>query len=483
MTTATAERADGSKVGFVDRDPFRGYRKDVYFTEDGRHVLAFFRGPLDEAEAGRLGRLAGPCREEVLGGGGGADDLFRWPEALVRHGGRTGLMVPAYGRRFRFDPATPLAGAEKAAKWFASALSFNRFVPPRDKGVLPGHLESCLNLARAVSRLHAAGLAHSSLDHFSCLVDPATGGACLVGLDNLVVPGFAPPPVKGVPGFMAPELMDGPGGQAPGPENDRHALAVLIYLLLLHRHPLRGRKVHSRDPAVQEALELGREALFIEHPVDGSNRPEAVGLGADRLPWADTRRMPLGVMGPHLKELFERAFVGGLRDPGLRPAAADWEAALAKTTDLLQPCPNPGCRMGWHVFPNSKTPACPYCGAGFRGRLPILDFYSSADGGSFRSDDHRLVVHEDRLLLPRHVGPAASPGGVAAAGGEGAPAGHFVSHEGRWFLVNRSLGELRDPDGGPPVPPGRSVELVQGLRLLLGPGPGARLIHVTLLEA
>jgi hypothetical protein len=50
-------------------------------------------------------------------------------------------------------------------------------------------------------------------------------------------------------------------------------LAVLIYMYLLYRHPLRGGKVHDvNDPQRDENLAMGENALFIEHPTDPSNR-------------------------------------------------------------------------------------------------------------------------------------------------------------------------------------------------------------------
>ena len=137
----------------------------------------------------------------------------------------------------------------------------------------------CIKIARAIRRLHAAGLAHSDLSYNNVLIDPITGSACVIDYDSLVVPGKFPPEVVGTPDFIAPEVMatrhlkvGDPNKKLPSIYTDRHALAVLIYMYLLYRHPLRGGKVWDIDPAKDEELSMGERALFIEHPTDKTNR-------------------------------------------------------------------------------------------------------------------------------------------------------------------------------------------------------------------
>ena len=48
----------------------------------------------------------------------------------------------------------------------------NKFVEPDQKGTWLTHFHMCLQIARAVRRLHAAGLAHSDLSYKNVLVDP-----------------------------------------------------------------------------------------------------------------------------------------------------------------------------------------------------------------------------------------------------------------------------------------------------------------------
>ena len=491
MSIVTVKAVDGSEVAYVHKDPMQGGLKDVYFTTDKRSVVAFYRKPLDSTGVFRLDKLVTVYRDGIfnLKGGDFWRERFCWPEKMIKDGDKVGLVVPAYQKRFFFADNTNLGGAEKEGKWFASAKNFNRFVPKEDKGNLLGYLNICLNLSRAVRRLHAAGLAHSDLSYRNCLVDPASGSACIIDIDGLVVPGLFPPDVIGTPDFIAPEVVstmdlkrEDPNRKLPCRETDQHALAVLIYLYLFHRHPLRGSKVFDIDSAKQETLEMGEKALFIENPKDDSNRYKLRPNDKDFLPWLDTNKLPYTIMGPHLKELFEKAFVDGLHDPRQRPMADDWEVALVKTLDLLQPCLNPDCVKGWYVFANTPNPRCPYCGTPFKGVLPILDLYSSRDGEKFRPDNHRLMVYKDQYLYPWHVDRTIFPNEKLSPEDK-KPVGYFAFDKGRWVLVNQTLDELRDVTSQMDVPQGKYIEVRDKTRFLLRKGEGRRLVNVSMVSA
>ena len=489
-TPVSLRAVDGTEVSFIKRDPMQGGLKDVYFTTDRKAVVAFYRKPLDQTGYDRLNKLVDTYRRGIFEREGGPFwmDLYRWPEKIVKDGPLVGLVVPTYQDYFFFSKDTNLAGAEKEGKWFASGKNFNRFVPEKDRGNLLGYLKICLNLARAVRRLHAAGLAHSDLSYRNCLVDPATGSACIIDIDGLVVPGMYPPDVIGTPDFIAPEVVatmhlgrEDAKRRLPCRETDQHALAVLIYLYLFHRHPLRGSKVYDSDSNIQETLEMGSNALFIEHPKDDTNRYKIQANDKDFLPWVDTQKLPYTIMGPYLKELFDKAFIDGLHDPKARPTADDWEEALVKTIDLLQPCESKKCVMGWYVFPNTTKPVCPYCGQSFRGQLPVLDFYSTRDGSKFLPDKHRLMVYNNQYIYPWHVNKAIFPNEKISEENK-KPVGYFTFHKKRWIFVNQALDGMRDLKNQREVPRGQHVEMVEGMQLLLQPGQGGRLVNVSLVQ-
>jgi len=149
---------------------------------------------------------------------------------------------------------------------------------------------------------------------------------------------------------------------------------------------------------------------------------------------------------------------------------------------LVQPCQNRGCAKGWFVFDNTTRPVCPYCGTSFRGQLPVLDFYSSRDGQSFRPDQHRLMIYNNQYLYRWHVDRAVFPNEKLAESDK-KPVGYFVFHKNRWIFINQALPGLKDLTNQRPVEINGFVELKNGLQLLLSPEKTGRLVHVSLVEA
>jgi serine/threonine protein kinase len=491
MTVVTIPAVDGSMVEFVKKDPKQGGMKDVYFSPDRSYVVAFFRKPLDFNGKERLDRLVGTYRDGIFGRQGAEywKNLFRWPEKIVEYEKMTGLVVPVYQPNFFFPPNTSLEGAEKEGKWFTSGKNFNRFVPESQKGSLLSYLKICLNLSRAVRRLHAAGLAHSDLSYKNCLIDPVTGDACIIDIDGLVVPGLFNPEVLGTPDFMAPEVVatmnldfKDPNRKLPCRQTDQHALAVLIYQYLFHRHPLRGSKVYVEDPITQENLEMGEKALFVEHPKDASNRIKIDKNDKDFFPWIDTSKLPFTIMGPYLKTLFLQAFVDGLHAPNQRPSADDWEEALIKTVDLVQPCLNNSCVKKWYVFDNTVRPVCPYCGTKFKGQMPVFDFYSSRDGQKFLPDNHRLMIYDDQYLYPWHVLRNLFPNEKLSENDK-KPVAYFKFHKNQWILINQTMDGLVDLTNNKPIAKGSFVALTNGLKLQLSKERNGRVVNVSLVNA
>lgn len=467
LPCARAILQDGRSLEFVVvDDPPSGGMKKTFFTPDRSLVVQFYHDQEAARDRQRQARL-----EAVLGRfnptleGPTADywsRLFCWPLALVIQPG-VGVVAPAYPEQYFFATGA-FAGKEKDSRWFTSAR-LRRMLPAAERGDWRGYWQVAILLARAVRRLHQAGLAHADLSSRNVLIDPARGAVTLVDLDSLVVPQLYPPDVLGTPGYLAPEvlatshlpLLD-PGRRLPAARTDQHALAILIYEYLLHRHPLRGPRILSPDSAEEdERLAMGREALFIEHPTNQSNRPEDLGV-------------PYTVVGPYVRELFDRALIRGLQTPAQRPAAIEWERALIRTWDLLHPCGNPRCEHGWFVLAPKAAAVCPFCGWRAERPVPVLTLRTERQPGQWVVDG-RLIVYDRLTLFRWHAYAGVFPGEDADA----TPLAYFAASEGRWFLVNQALLSLTAPSGQR-VPPGHSLPLVAGERFRLD--SGGRLVEV-----
>ena len=487
--TITLKASDGSTVQFVDEVIGSGAMKDVYFSPDKSYVVGFFRTPQDANNKDRLTNITGLYRERIFNQPGGDywEKLFCWPTKLVEWNGKLGVVCPAYDKHFFFESGR-FQGKEKEGKWFASAKLRNRFIEAEHKGTWLTHYHMCIQIARAVKRLHAAGLAHSDLSYKNVLVDPHGGRAAVIDCDGLVVPGKYPPDVVGTPDFIAPEVLktrslqkNDPQKELPNIKTDRHALAVLIYMYLLYRHPLRGGKVHDMDSAKDEELTMGAKALFIEHPTDKSNRPKVNQLHPSELPQGDINKLPYTICGPYLKDLFDKAFIEGLHDPKKRPTADEWLTALVKTTDLMQPCDNPNCESKWFVFDNTTKPRCPFCGKEFHGVLPVLNFYYSPRHGTFNPENYRLMVYHHQSLYKWHVNRFVFPN-ERLSDEDKRPVGDFHFHNGKWLVINRRLNDRWDKDKNVKIEINQAVELTEGKKILLGRQDGDRLIVVQLVK-
>ncbi len=470
MTRKTATTKDGKTLEYDEvPDPPAGGMKKVFFAPDRSYVVAFFHDAAAGLDMNRHARL-----DAVLGRFNPTTDpeageywkkLFCWPSAIV-HKPALGVVAPTYPSNYFFATG-PFKGKEKKGKWFSSQ-KLRSYLPDAERGTWINYFQICILIARAVRRLHQAGLAHSDLSCNNVLIDPSKGLSVVIDIDSLVVPGMFPPDVAGTPGYIAPEVLgtmhlpiQDPNRKHPSTRTDLHALAVLIYEYLLFRHPLRGPKIHSAESAEKdESLSMGEKALFIENPTDASNRPPDLTTFVTDL-------------GPQLADLFHRAYVKGLHSPNDRPGAIEWERGLIKTWDLMHPCSNPICPNKWFVMHDPKKLMCPFCKTKLTAPVPVLKLRKETRPGQWMLDG-TLVVHAGGLgLFNWHAFDHVFPGEKA----DRTRLGYFAFHQGTWILVNEKLTSLTSP-GGSRVGIGAAVELKPGATIRLSQDPHGRIAEV-----
>ena len=477
----TATAPDGSKVKFVySSEPKSGAMKDVYFSPQKDYVVALFRDTQSYKQRDRLERIVDKYRKDIFEQEGGAfwEQLFCWPQKIVEFEGKLGIVVPTYGKDFFFQKDQRRIGCEKEGKWFASAKLL-KSVAEEERGNFLNYMKISLKLSQAVRRMHASGLAHSDLSYKNVLIDPSSGKACVIDCDGLVVPGKYPPDVIGTPDFIAPEVLTTqslPEGQRklPSQHTDKHALAVLIYMYLLHRHPLRGGRFFGPDVDNEEMLLMGSQPLFIEHPSDKQNRNMKREYGKDDykkyLPWIDLDNFSAEkICGPYLWRLFQKAFIDGLKNPMARPIANEWESALVKTSDIILHCSNKNCSQQFFVFDNSRHPKCPFCGTRYKDTLPVLDFYSPQGNGTYKQDSSRLLIWNGQSLFKWHVFKGVFPNEKLKAEDQ-RRVGYFQIYNGEWIFMNENASDMYEimPDNSQKqVLPRHYIKLQEGTKLLL----------------
>lgn len=479
--------SDGSELIYVVKpNPPRGGMKHTYFTPDKQLAIQFFnekKNAEDPKIHARLEKILGPYNPtlpQTKGGALGNSEqtanyfvaIYCWPIATVSYP-EYGIVCPAYPSNFKFgeDSVKPgvklkLSGKDKKSTWFTSSTS--KYLADKEKGNFQKMICLSIALARAIRRLHSAGLAHTDLSGNNVLIDPTTGSCAVIDIDSLVVPGLFPPEVIGTRGYIAPEVLStmeldfhDPAKNLPCVRTDLFALPVLLYEFFLKRHPLVGPKCHSEDPEEDDYLSFGPKALFIEHPLDKTNRPKDLYVTIDDL-------------GPELSKLFMKAFVDGLHSPSKRPTAASWERGLVRTWDLLQPCSNPKCPDGWFVCYDVKNPVCPFCGARVSATMHLkLKKTMKGKHGQWQTVGE-INLYDKMPLFLWHFLANNFPDEKAT---DRMMKAYIMYRHGEWYLVNKGLEGMLSPAGNL-VPTGQAVWLYDGATFLSCNHPDALLIEV-----
>ena len=487
---------------YVDNgEPMRGGMKDVYFSPDKSYVVAFFRTKLDFNQKERVVSIATIKKDSIFNVENGHywKKVYSWPYDVVEKDGLTAIIVPAYDKRFFFKQGYAsndiLKGKEKNGKWFASAkfraTNSKTKLDNSELGNWLSYFQVCVNIARGVKRLHSAGLAHSDLSYNNVLIDPTSGSAAnIIDIDGLVVPGKYPPEVIGTSDFIAPEVLStkhlnktDQTRKLPSRLTDLHALAVLIYMYLLYRHPLRGGNYFGQiDEVEEENLMMGSKALFVEHPADAKNRnfKREYGDNLEKFkPWTDLSKTPYTITGPYLKELFDQAFIKGLHSPMDRPTADAWEQALIKTNDLKLECSNNLCEQKWFVFNNTNNTKCPFCNTKYNNTIPVLDLFYQFKPNVWKPENQRIVVYNNATLHQWHSNRNIVRNEKLSES-EKVSDGYFAFHNNKWVFVNQKLSSLKDVTEDKQIPIGSMVEITNGKKLLFSKENGGRVAIVTI---
>ena len=198
------------------------------------------------------------------------------------------------------------------------------------------------DLVEAFAALHFGGLCYRDVSFGNLFVDPRRAEVAICDNDN-VGTDKGHVAVYGTLRFMAPEIVRLEA--LPSTVTDLHSLAVLLFYLFVHGHPLDGCRVQGsytwgQGGHVSENdlafSHYGTSPLFVFDPDDGANRPVPGDL---MLTWWQ-------IYPRFLRDLFVRAFTTGLRDASLagRITEGVWRKALLRLHDCGVGVPVVQCR-------------------------------------------------------------------------------------------------------------------------------------------
>ncbi len=231
-------------------------------------------------------------------------------------------------------------------------------------------IAALIDLVDAFEELHARGDSYQDLNEGGIMFDCDKGKVLICDNDNVAPSGVNIPVdnqghfIQGKFKYMAPEVAI--GMFKPDKHSDRFSLAVLMFMLLLHAHPLDGiKRLEGPLTPKRQAAIYGTEATFIFHPTDKSNRPD---------PQMDTNAINAWPMLPDfIQDLFIKTFTSGMPHVGQkredlqidrqgRTSEKEWRVALHRWMDSMAECP----KCGKSVCPTFENNAiqrmtCPHC--------------------------------------------------------------------------------------------------------------------------
>lgn len=232
-----------------------------------------------------------------------------------------------------------------------------------------------LQLVSAFEGLHEAAMCYRDIGLGTIMADADRGAIALVDIDA-IAPDHSERYLGSSSPFMAPEVVR---GEAPVSwRSDRHSLAVLLFFLFMHGHPLvgKGTDPDGGDEGEVALRAFGLAPVFVFDPKDDSNRPVP---GDQVLRWWP-------VYPRFFRAVFDRAFTTGLWDPAAgRVTEEQWLSALTRLEDCVGTC---SCGASVLRDPEDGAGRCWNCGL----TLQLPEGRQWPDGSR---------AHRGRLL-PRH---------------------------------------------------------------------------------
>ena len=247
---------------------------------------------------------------------------FIWPMKMIRaEQGSFGYLMRLFpegylpiGKVFmqsRLDPDTGRRIPVRWKSWFTCVTA-------------------ALNIVQAFDILYYAGLSYQDLNEGGFAVDMSSGNVLICDCDN-VAPDGVNLGIRGVLNYMAPEVIC--HKSLPNRHTDEYSLAILLFRLFLHGHPMEGeesRRLHNSEKISRyEADEIiyGRNPKYCLDFRKKDNLPN---------PLHNRDVYKLSTMFPKvLMDAFEQVFTDGVRNPDRRLNATEWRKVLLEVRDHL----------------------------------------------------------------------------------------------------------------------------------------------------
>jgi len=256
---------------------------------------------------------------------------------------------------------------------------FSDFLLAKEKfASVTARINAALYITSGFRELHNKGYSYQDLNDGNFFINPKNGAVLICDNDNVSEYGKSSG-IAGKARYMAPEIVI---NQAlPSVKTDSFSLAVVLFLLFIHGHPLEGKK--TCVPCMTEEIEkklYGKEPVFIYDPNDKSNKPE---------PGIHNNSLKRWNLYPScLQDMFKKAFsYDALHNQSHRILEIDWLRLFIRLRAEVFKC---SCGEVYFADAINAT-TCPRCS-----KLNKFDMY-------IKTQRYNVPVHQRTKLYACHT--------------------------------------------------------------------------------
>lgn len=254
-------------------------------------------------------------------------EYYAWPQQII-YSGRKAIgftMENINKENMNFDNSEYI----KFIKFYVSQ-DRRKFFPNAEYKFM---VHAALNLARAINALHEKGIVIGDINESNVFVNNSDATIKLIDCDSYQIEPFLCD--VGKPEYTAPELPNGLRGVKRTSNHDCFALAVMLFLILVGKHPYSG---FGTPQEVRQAILQG---LYCYGGKTANKNVSA------QYPFSEI----FNLLNDEIKDLFETAF-----NSLDRPTAKDWIKELERYENSLVKCLNDD--RHWY---NPEYGSCIWC--------------------------------------------------------------------------------------------------------------------------
>ena len=321
---------------------------------------------------------------------------FCFPVAIFKsvRTGRWGFIYPKIPQSFTRPPYSCDSYRFANPRSFESVFCGESFIT---------FLIIALKMAILFTWLHRYDIVYGDISYNNILVDDKNANVYIIDTDGMHNTSEQPGEIVGSPYFEVPEVIVGSANHHPL-SAEQFCFYIFTYSILMHRHPLRGTQQIPGGLAKEEMIKYlyGTHPVFFETP--GCSEKELKSFlykeykTANK--WSDPVQFSaVNVLGDKLASHLKKCFHARPED---RPEVSSFLLIYHETFNLLRPCPDLSCDLGWHVTPpkfqSSVKQVCPDCRTEFKNNRFFHIYFCNDNQASYSKLS--LSIYNYRSLYP-----------------------------------------------------------------------------------